>query len=42
MIPIKKVKDIIIKHDALAKELSLGNVDPKLLAEKSKDYSRRY
>tara|TARA_E500000331_G_scaffold141175_1_gene137911 strand:+ start:479 stop:1555 length:1077 start_codon:yes stop_codon:yes gene_type:complete len=39
MVPIDKVKDIIIKHDALEKELSSGNIDPKLFAKKSKDYS---
>ena len=39
MIPIEKVKDIINKHDALEKELSSGNVDTKLFAKKSKEYS---
>ncbi len=39
MIPIEKVKDIITKHDALEKELSSGNIDPKLFAKKSKEYS---
>jgi len=39
MVPIDKVKDIIKKHDALEKELSSGNVDPKLFAQKSKEYS---
>ena len=39
MIPIEKVKEIIIKHDNLEKELSSGNVDPKLFAKKSKEYS---
>ena len=39
MIPIEKVKDIINKHDDLEKELSSGNVDPKLFAKKSKEYS---
>ena len=39
MVPIDKVKDIITKHDALEKELSSGNVDPKLFAKKSKEYS---
>tara|TARA_B100000900_G_scaffold55338_1_gene41214 strand:+ start:151 stop:1227 length:1077 start_codon:yes stop_codon:yes gene_type:complete len=39
MIPIEKVKEIIIKHDDLEKELSSGNVDPKLFAKKSKEYS---
>ena len=39
MVPINSVKDIIIKHDALEKELSTGNVEPKLFAKKSKEYS---
>ena len=39
MVPIDKVKDIIKKHDALEKELSLGNMDPKLYVKKSKEYS---
>ncbi len=39
MVPIDKVKDIIAKHDGLEKELSSGNIDPKLYAKKSKDYS---
>ena len=39
MVPIDKVKDIINKHDALEKELSSGNIDPKLFAKKSKEYS---
>ena len=37
MIPIEKVKDIIIKHDALEKELSSGSIDPKQFAKKSKE-----
>jgi peptide chain release factor 1 len=40
MVPIEKVKDIINQHNSLEKELSLGDVDPKLFAKKSKDYSR--
>mgnify|MGYP001256256391 CR=1 FL=1 len=39
MIPIDKVKELINKHDILEKELSTGNVDPKLFAKKSKEYS---
>ena len=39
MIPIDKVKDIILKHDSLEKELSSGKIDPKLFAKKSKEYS---
>ena len=40
MVPIKKIKDIISQHDILEKELSSGNIDPKLFAKKSKEYSR--
>tara|TARA_B100000886_G_scaffold340269_1_gene308832 strand:- start:671 stop:1747 length:1077 start_codon:yes stop_codon:yes gene_type:complete len=39
MVPKNKVKDIINKHDKLEKELSSENVDPKLFARKSKEYS---
>ena len=39
MIPKDKVKDIIIRYDTLEKELSSGNIDPKLFAKKSKEYS---
>ena len=39
MVPIKKVEDLINKHSNLEKELSSGNVDKKLFAEKSKKYS---
>ena len=39
MVPIDKVKEIINKHISLEKELSAGNVDPKLYAKKSKEYS---
>ena len=39
MIPIQKVKDLIDKYDSLEKELSSGNVEPKLFAKKSKEYS---
>ena len=39
MVPINKVKDIINKHDSLEKELSSGSIDPKLFANKSKEYS---
>ncbi len=39
MIPLQKVKDIILKHDMLEKELSSANLDPKLFAKKSKEYS---
>ena len=40
MIPLKKVKEIINKHTILEKELSSGEIDPKLFAKKSKEYSR--
>ena len=39
MVPIEKVKSIILRHDSLEKELSSGNIDTKLFAEKSKEYS---
>jgi peptide chain release factor 1 len=39
MIPIKTVKELIEKHSSLEKELSSGQVDKKLFAEKSKEYS---
>ncbi len=39
MVPLNKVRDIIAKHDSLEKELSSGNIDPKLFAKKSKEYS---
>ena len=39
MIPIKTVEDLIIKHSELEKDLSSGDVDKKLFAEKSKEYS---
>ena len=39
MVPIDKIKEIIKKFNILEKELSSGNVDPKLFAKKSKEYS---
>ena len=39
MIPLKKVEDLIQKHKSLEKELSSGNIDKKLFATKSKEYS---
>ena len=39
MIPLDKVKDIIIRYDILEKELSSGKIDSKLFAKKSKEYS---
>ena len=39
MIPKKTVNDLLIKHSDLEKELSSGEIDKKLFAEKSKEYS---
>ena len=39
MVPIKKIEDLISKHALLEAELSSGQVDKKLFAEKSKEYS---
>jgi len=39
MIPIQKVKDLIDRYESLEKELSSGNVEPKLFAKISKEYS---
>ena len=39
MIPQKTIEDLIIKHSNLEKDLSSGNLDKKLFAEKSKEYS---
>jgi len=39
MVPLNKVNDIITKHDDLEKKLSSGNVDPKIFAKVSKEYS---
>ena len=39
MIPNKTIEDLISKHSLLEKELSSGEVDKKLFAEKSKEYS---
>ena len=39
MIPSKTVKELITKHSILEKELSSGEIDKKLFAEKSKEYS---
>ena len=39
MIPLKTIEDLITKHSILEKELSTGDVDKKLFAEKSKEYS---
>ena len=39
MIPSKKVEELILKHKSLEGELSSGNIDKKLFAAKSKEYS---
>ncbi len=39
MIPQKTVEELIIKHTTLEKDLSSGNIDKKIFAEKSKEYS---
>ena len=39
MIPLQKIKNIIVRHDDLEKELSSSSVDPKAFARKSKEYS---
>ena len=39
MIPIKTIEELIAKHTTLEKELSSGEIDKKLFAEKSKEYS---
>ena len=39
MVPLKTIDDLISKHSTLEKELSSGEVDKKLFAEKSKEYS---
>ena len=39
MVPLDKVKDIITKYENLEKELSSAKIDPKLFAQKSKEYS---
>ena len=39
MIPVKKVEELIKNHTNLENEFSSGNIDKKLFAEKSKEYS---
>ena len=39
MISLKKIEELINKHSLLEKELSSGEVDKKLFAEKSKEYA---
>ena len=37
MIPLIKVKEIIIRHSVLEKELASGNIEPKLFAKNLKN-----
>ena len=39
MIPIKTIEELILKHSSLEKDLSSVEIDKKLFAEKSKEYS---
>ena len=39
MIPKKTIEELILKHSTLEKDLSSGQTDKKLFAEKSKEYS---
>ena len=39
MIPEKTIEELISRHSSLEKDLASGNVDKKLFAEKSKEYS---
>ena len=39
MIPLKTIEELISKHSLLEKGLSTGDIDKKLFAEKSKEYS---
>ena len=39
MIPKKTIEELIEKHSLLEKDLSSGNIDKKLFAEKSKEYA---
>jgi len=39
MIPAKTIEELIFKHSTLEKDLSSGEIDKKLFAEKSKEYS---
>jgi len=39
MIPLKKIEELIKKHSLLEKDLSLGKIDKKFFAEKSKEYA---
>ena len=39
MIPAKTIEELILKHSTLEKDLSSGEIDKKLFADKSKEYS---
>ena len=39
MIPAKTIEELILKHSNLEKDLSSGEIDKELFAEKSKEYS---
>ena len=39
MIPLKTIEELIAKHSSIEKDLSTGDLDNKLFAEKSKEYS---
>ena len=39
MIPLKTIEELISKHSTLEKDLSSGDIDKKIFAEKSKEYS---
>ena len=39
MIPEKTIEELILKHSTLEKDLSSGDLEKKLFAEKSKEYS---
>ena len=39
MIPLKTIEELILKHSSLENDLASGEIDKKLFAEKSKEYS---
>ena len=39
MIPTKTIEELILKHSTLEKDLSSGDLDKQLFAEKSKEYA---
>ena len=39
MIPTKTIEELILNHSKLEKDLSSGDIDKKIFAEKSKEYS---